>query len=304
MTSPKLNDDEFIAQFEANGAKALAIIAGVAERDIYRRRRTLEAKYSRIISAPNQRVESKPRINLDLDDGTIVVFSDCHYWPGEAPLMHKILLKVIKKLKPKLVIANGDVCDFASISRFAPLGWEDAPTVIEELEVCQKRMEEVRQASGDAMLIWTAGNHDMRFEAAFAKHLPEMAKVKGVHLKDHFPHWPTAWSVWINDEIVIKHRLYGGMNALRNNVMKSRKHCVTGHLHSANVYANTGYENDTLYGIDCGTIADTYGPQFMYCEDNPRDWRSAFGVLTLDKGRLLRPELCQVRQGICRKREV
>ena len=42
-------------------------------------------------------------------------------------------------------------------------------------------------------------------------------------------------------------------------------------------------------------LADPNGPQFMdYTEDNPKNWRSGFALLTIVKGRLLWPELVSV----------
>jgi hypothetical protein len=49
--------------------------------------------------------------------------------------------------------------------------------------------------------------------------------------------------------------------------------------------------NGTRFGVDCGTLADPGGPQFVdYMEDSPANWRSGFVVLTFHKGRLLWPE--------------
>jgi hypothetical protein len=42
-------------------------------------------------------------------------------------------------------------------------------------------------------------------------------------------------------------------------------------------------------------MADTYGKQFTdYMEDNVRDWREGFCVLTFVDGMLLQPELVRV----------
>jgi hypothetical protein len=42
-------------------------------------------------------------------------------------------------------------------------------------------------------------------------------------------------------------------------------------------------------------MADPDGPQFVdYLEDNPRNWRSGFVVLTFWKGKLLWPEIVNV----------
>ena len=123
---------------------------------------------------------------------------------------------------------------------------------------------------------------------------PELANVTGVHLKDHFPDWSPCWSVWINDNVVVKHRFKGGIHAPHNNTLWSGKTIVTGHLHSQKVHPITDY-NGTRWGVDTGCMADTYGPQFTdYMEDNPRSWRAGFGVFTFEDGELIDPELVRV----------
>ena len=48
-------------------------------------------------------------------------------------------------------------------------------------------------------------------------------------------------------------------------------------------------------GVDCGTMADAYGLQFVtYMEDNPRNWRSAFCLLTIENGELHPPEIVYI----------
>jgi hypothetical protein len=117
--------------------------------------------------------------------------------------------------------------------------------------------------------------------------------MKGIHLRDHFPNWEPGWSCWVND-VVVKHRFKGGIHATHNNAVTSGKHMVTGHLHSAKVTPWTDY-NGTRYGVDTGCLADPDHRAFVdYTEDNPKNWRSAFALLTFHKGRLLMPELVQV----------
>jgi len=289
MAKPVHSDEYFIETFRKFGGTRTSDILHISLRSVLRRRRRLEKEIGEPINPPN--ANSAPgRLNIDLNDGVIIIFSDCHYWPDMVPVMHRALIHFCKKLRPDYVIANGDICDFAGLSRFDPIGWENRPSVIDEIETCQMRLEEVRKATSKAKHIWTAGNHDIRFESKLAKHLPDMAKVKGVHLRDHFPKWQTTWSAWFNGDLVVKHRIKGGANAVRNNVIATGKHVATGHLHSAKVVPVSAY-GETLWGIDCGTLADCFGPQFMYAEDNPRDWRSGFGILTIRGGMLMQPEL-------------
>ena len=92
---------------------------------------------------------------------------------------------------------------------------------------------------------------------------------------------------------MVKHRYKGGLHATHNNTASAGKTMITGHLHSAKVTPYTDYTG-TRYGVDTGCIADPWGPQFEYMEDNPRNWRSGFCVLTFHKGKLLQPQLALV----------
>ena len=133
-----------------------------------------------------------------------------------------------------------------------------------------------------------------RFETRLATVAPEYAKIHGIHLKDHFPDWEPCWSVFINDDVVVKHRFKAGIHAPHNSTMWAGRTIITGHLHSLKVMPITDY-NGTRWGVDCGTLADIYGPQFGgYMEDNPRSWRSGFIVLTFRDGHLMWPEVVHV----------
>jgi hypothetical protein len=198
-----------------------------------------------------------------------------------------------KEMRPAVVVQNGDVHDFQQISRHPHIGWQKLPTVQEEIEAAQERLHEIVQATHKARKIWTLGNHDARFSTRLANVAPEFAQVHGTALRDHFPDWEPAWSVFVNDAVVIKHRYKGGINAPRNNALNAGLSVVTGHLHAANVTHFSDYTG-TRYGVDTGCGCDPYGPQFEWMEDNPRDWRQAFCVLTFKDGRLMPPELVEV----------
>lgn len=200
----------------------------------------------------------------------------------------------IREMKPKAIINNGDAFDGASISRFPRIGWDSKPSVIEELKACKERLSEIEEAADGAKLYWPLGNHDSRFENRLAQNSPEYEGVHGFHLKDHFLEWAPCWSVWINGEVVIKHRLKGGIHATRNNTLNAGKTTFTGHLHQLKVTPLDDY-NGTRWGVDTGTLAEPGGPQFVdYTEDGILDWRSGFAVATFYRGQLLWPELCRV----------
>lgn len=236
--------------------------------------------------------KSHPRIKLPLRNGRVLIGSDAHNWPGPPSTAHRAFVMFIEELQPEIVILNGDAIDASTISRFPPIGWENHPTVKQELDVTKKRLDEIYTAHPSAEHIWTLGNHDARFETRLATVAPEFKHVHGVHLKDHFPKWTPAWSVEIGGQhgVVVKHRFKGGLHAAFNNALWSGRSIVTGHLHSLRVMPLTDY-NGTRYGVDGGMLADPSGPQFVgYTEDNPLNWRSGFVLLTFRHGKLLWPE--------------
>ena len=305
MPAEIISESEFIAIFEAHGGGETAKRLGMSPRDVFQRRRRLEKKLLRTIVSPTaspnpsgkafQRVASDApgRVNVEVDTGVVLVGSDAHYWPDIISTAHRAFVQFCKDLTPKIVILNGDEMDGASISRHPPIGWEKNPSVIQEIEACQERLGEIEAAAPKAKRFWNLGNHDARFSTRLAAVAPEYANVHGTSLKDHFPAWDPCWSVWINDDVVVKHRFKGGIHATHNNTLWAGKTIVTGHLHSLKVTPLTDY-NGTKYGVDTGCIADAFGPQFEYLEDNPRNWRSGFVVLTFYKGRLLWPDVAHV----------
>lgn len=272
----------------------------MTERALHSRRKAIERRSGLKIGTPSG--ESKTthavypgRLETSLQDGIIIIGGDAHYWPGHPSTGHRAFVKFIKKYKPNIVVVNGDVFDGAAVSRHPSVNWDQNPTVIDELETCQARMHEILQAAGTkTKLFWTLGNHDARFEARLVQAAPEYAGVRGTSLKDHFSdRWQPCYSVFINDEIVVKHRYKGGPNAPYSNTVFAGKTMVTNHLHSAKVIPFSDY-NGTRYGVDTGCLADLSGKQFTYGEDNPVNHRSGFAVITIRKGRLLLPELVLV----------
>jgi hypothetical protein len=114
-----------------------------------------------------------------------------------------------------------------------------------------------------------------------------------MNLTDHFAKWKFSTSIMVNNNTIIKHRYHNGIHAAYNNALKSGTSIVTGHLHSLKITPWTDY-NGTRYGVDTGTLCDVNGDQFEYSEDNPKNHRSGFAVLTYYEGKLMPPELCEV----------
>jgi predicted phosphodiesterase len=305
----KVSDEEFIRLFQEHGSpKKVAEIIGTAEKSVYTRRdrimkstgislESFAAKQTSISKATIRRNE----IHFEVRNQTILVASDCHYWPGESTTAHKAFIRLCKQFKPAAIVLNGDVFDGARISRHDPLYRNETPTVRQELEVCQDRLGEIEKASHNSTLFWLYGNHDTRLWRYMRINAPECEGAFGADLFDYFPGWHCGYVMKVNDSTIIKHRWHNGIHAAHNNALKSfmKTHkgsaaFVTGHLHKLQVTPWRGLAG-VCWGVDTGTLAEPQGEQFAYLEGNPVPWASGFAVLTFDKdGMLLPPELCEV----------
>ena len=286
MPKPVYNDEEFVEiwNIHKSGSK-MADAIGMTERQILRRRKQIEDKSGIALTSSHKpasinRPENPARKELGIENGVVLVFSDAHFWPGIHTTAYKGLLWAIKEFQPKAVIANGDVFDGASISRFPRIGWDSTPSVIQELKACEIALgeieDEAKKQRDNVKLVWTLGNHDARFENRLAANAPQYEFIKGFSLKDHFPTWDPCWSCWPTNDVVVKHRWKGGIHATHNNTVGSGKTMVTGHLHSLKVTPYADYSGNR-FGVDTGTLAEPSGPQFInYLEDGPTNWRSGW----------------------------
>lgn len=303
MAKAKVSEEEFIALFKKHGSpQKVANILGMDTRKVYARRDRIERKgillpsYAASQKTVHQTIipDNRRILSHQVDNGMVFVASDAHYWPGEVTVAHQAFVTLLKEFKPSTVIMNGDVFDGARISRHEPLMGTTPPTPKQEIEACQDRLDEIRNATKNARFFWTYGNHDVRLYRYISINAPELGEFS--NLWDFFPGWHTGWRVDINDDVIVKHRWHNGQHATYNNTLKSGRTIVTGHLHKLQVTPWSDY-NGRRYGVDTGTLAEPYGDQFTYTEENPVNWCSGFAVLTFKDGMLLPPELCEIING-------
>ena len=277
----------------------MAVELGITERTVYQRRALLQEKHGLDLAAFQdqrfriQHSDNKIRSIANIT-GSVIVFSDAHFMPGEPSVGFKALLKLIKIIKPKMIIANGDILDGGMISKYGPEGWQTKPTLKQELEAVQWHMDQIVKATKGMGIVLhrTIGNHDIRFEKRLAGLVPEFRDISGTRLRDHIPEWSESWSLMVNDHTMIKHRFqHGGIHSGYNNVLKSGISTVSGHTHLLQV-SNWSDYTGRRYGVSTGMLADPKSQAFDYIEDNPVPWCSGFAILTFhNNGRLLPPEL-------------
>lgn len=236
MAVPAVSDAEWVAIWEKVGRSParMSEALGVPVRIIYRRRRSIEKRGTDLTSVPANvgasRISAQisrgyeKRRGIEVANGCIVVFSDAHWWPGRAVTpANAAMFKVIKSLRPVAVIANGDVLDAPQISRHDPDGWQNLPTLVDELDEIKRRMGEIAAVSRGALLLRTIGNHDLRFDRRLATRVPDFKHLAGMRLSDHLPAWSESWAIEINGAVIVKHRWHNGIHGSYNNVLKGSR---------------------------------------------------------------------------------
>ena len=322
---PRYTDDqEFIEAWKRfKKASLVAKHLNMDVRSVYDRRRSLEKRHNislesdatnpaltSIKTIVGNKLNELAKLRQDkyesemvdaVTDGVILIASDCHYWPGIVTKAHQAFCKLAKELKPKMVVLNGDIMDGARISRHARIMWEKQPQMKDEIAAVQDRCAEIERAASGAKLVRTIGNHDARFENYLSSRVGELEELTGMTLLDYLPRWRAGWCIHLNNQTdgwtTIRHRpVAGGIHSAYNSTLKAGVSYVHGHLHKLSVTPWSDYRG-RRYGVDTGTMAEPYGPQFNYTEAGPVNWASGFAVLTFYKGKLLQPELCVVEHG-------
>jgi predicted phosphodiesterase len=304
-----VTDEEFIKVWQKLGSPTLVgKHFGMNARSMIARRQSLELRYKIELPTFNsQREEKKVKLKkieqtphnvrrgIDIDKvKRVIVFSDAHF-TDTTTTAFKALLLMIKEFKPQVIICNGDAFDGNILSRFPSINYDQKPSVLEELKYCQYHLDEiVKHKPAGCELIWTLGNHDMRYESWLVNKVPQYSGVDGFSLKFHFPEWKTCWSYWIGENTVVKHLYKGGRLAGYNNLTAAgNTNIITGHTHVLCVSPISNYQG-TFFGCQTGMLANPLSSTFEYCQDSPKDWRSGFVMLSFDQGRMLMPELIMV----------
>ena len=232
-------------------------------------------------------------VRKEIPSSRWIIGSDFHIWEGEPPLIYKAFTKIAKSLKVDGIILNGDVIDGARISRHPSIRGSKAPKIEKEIETAKKWLKMLPKTK---YRLWTMGNHDVRIDNYVASNANELDGYI-LSLQEHFTDWEIAWAFELNNNVEIRHRFRGGIHAGWNNALHGGISMVTGHTHQLQMTAMRD-RNGSRWGIETGTLADPFGPQFQYAEGSPSRSQMGFVVINFDEnGNLMPPELCEMIRG-------
>jgi len=232
----------------------------------------------------------------------MLVFSDAHF-EGHETVSFKIMCEVLKDLlktrQLKCIVANGDIMDMSILSSFAKFHTEIRPkerTVQKEIYDSQAQINRIQKIIDKAKYpikqLATFGNHETRLSKVAMSWGRAFEDLEAFKISNLFPDWEWAMSHLIDDTVMVKHRMRGGIHTSYQNSMRAGIHIVTGHTHQLNYRTFNTYSTSSM-SIQTGHLSESYHP---YLEDNiANDWNNGFAVITIDpKEKTVHPELVQV----------
>lgn len=170
-----------------------------------------------------------------------------------------------RKLKPDVVLLNGDVLDYYRISRFPKS--KNRPTVLDELKQANQLFKYLRSTFPKSRIIYKHGNHDERYEAYVMEHSPELIGVADDAWRGIIGITEYRIEVYCEQEILNVnglpvlhgHELPKGMaspvNPARGAFLRTVETCLIGHHHQTSSHtARTGFSKKVIAAHSVGCL--------------------------------------------------
>lgn len=209
-------------------------------------------------------------LEMTLKDGKVLVCSDVHI-PFQDDDAVSAFIAYSKKSKPDMIVLNGDILDMFMLSRFTK---GEGRNPYEEIQMCRRFLELIRDNNPDAQIIYVIGNHEMRLERYVLTKAPELASL----IEDVFSILKVSdykvrgcASLTVNDNFVFKHgTLLGnksGLSAIKE-MENSYMSGASGHCFSEDVEVLTPSGWKRVIDVQCGELVGTYNKQTKEFEYN------------------------------------
>lgn len=228
----------------------------------------------------------KTRLASIVKKGRILFIPDVHV-PYHDRKAWNLVLKVIKATKPDMVVQLGDFGDVEALSSH-PKSFGFKRDFDLEMLACRDEWDRLQEASGDAMLVYTAGNHEHRLLKYVSKNAP---MVEGIvpSIKDLFG---------MDKEVIVNgyqdafhigrvqaiHDIgYHGKFAAQR-TLDAAGHCIVfGHTHRLCVTYSGSTAGERWFALNCGWLGDV--TQIKYLSPaQTREWALGFGIVDMRDG--------------------
>lgn len=205
-----------------------------------------------------------------IDDTKGLIISDLHF-----PYQHNQAITAAMeyglKKSVNFILINGDLLDFAAISRHEREWRQRSP--FEEFEATRQFLRELRKAFPKARIVFKEGNHDERWEKWLYVKAPELfddpefqlevrlrlGELKMEIVKDRRPVSIGKLNVLHGHEMAGSS---GGVNPARATFLKTMDNVLVGHYHRSSSHVESTFGGDVISVQSIGCLC-TLNPYYM-----------------------------------------
>ena len=213
-----------------------------------------------------------------------LIISDLHF-PYQDNKAITAALKYGLKEKVTCILINGDLLDFAGISRHER-DWRQR-SVFEEFEAVRNFLKMLRDKFPNTKIVFKEGNHDERWEKWLYVKAPELfddpeyklevrlrlGELKIDIVKDRRPVKIGHLTILHGHEMA---GTSGGVNPARSTFVKTLESVLIGHFHKTSTHSETSMWGDLKVTESIGCLCGM-NPQFMRINK----WNNGFAIVDL-----------------------
>lgn len=199
----------------------------------------------------------------------IAVISDLHL-PYQSDVHLNQALALIKREKPDVIVVNGDLFDFAGLSKYQQIP-NERDSIKDQLTLGWSFFSDLRKEHPKARIVYVCGNHDWRIRGYTIRIAPklydyvdlardlelEKFRVEFVQTKESATKWTDTYftieDVTIGHFDTVNNPVIPAGMTVRNIMQKKIKvnHVVQSHVHRAAIIYDTNENNSIRWGAEC-----------------------------------------------------
>ena len=214
---------------------------------------------------PESYAADRKPFKLPITCNDVLLISDLHI-PYHDTDAITIALDYGIKNKINTVFINGDLIDFAQISRFETD--RSKRSVKAELDATKVFLQTLRKLFPKASIYWLKGNHCIRLEKYLQAKAPEIFDDPYYHLEERLRLNEEKITL-IDDKVLVKigklsvthgHLIMKGffspVNSARGVYMKAKQSTIIGHVHKVSTHSETSMDGDVITTYSTGSLCE------------------------------------------------
>ena len=201
----------------------------------------------------------------------IGIIGDVHF-PFEHAIALDKALNILYKEKPTIIVVDGDLLDFPTLSRYTVTPEMNRMKISDQLALGWQFFSDLRKQHPKARIIYIEGNHDFRFKAYTLRMAPQLYEYIDLkrdlrldELKIEFIQTQEGATKWTDTYVSISPDLkIGHFDICRNpvipagmtirGIMQSKiktANVVQAHIHRGAIIWDTNENGEKRFGVEC-----------------------------------------------------